>query len=238
MLEICKDRNISGVFLSTVVVPLWDWYTDDSASYSWNREKYDAFRNWLKAHPEIHTVVVAQYWNRIIERKIIDWDKNRKIVPEEQCIQRFEKFCSDMQKDGKQVIVLTQTPILVGFPNNDSLGQGLEYARWRLFRYGTTEPMHAADPTLLSQNMYNSSFRKVNTVLQSLCKKNFCKVLDLTIFDKGDIKLLSNDILNFKDRGHITPALAIEILGRSSDKFIQLLVQGRPEFNINITPDK
>ena len=76
--ELCKTQNINGVFLSSVVLPYHDYYQYGSPSYNWNEEKYNAFINWLKAHPEIHTIVICHHWESLLApRSVISWDMKK-----------------------------------------------------------------------------------------------------------------------------------------------------------------
>ena len=228
--ELSKALNINGVFFSSVIIPVYDQYIDASPSYTWSKEKYQAFIAWLKAHPEIHTVVIAQHWKaRIDAREIITWDKIRQYRTREACTDNLKQFCTDLQQAGKQVICISQTPILLGFENPQELDQCLEYARWRVFRYGTAMPLHEHDPIILTREMHADKYREEDHILLSLEKEGYCKVLDLreAMFEKGPMFLYSDNILNFRDNGHITPPRAINILTQKTDIFFELIKQQR-----------
>ena len=228
--ELCKAQNINGVFFSSVILPVCNQYIGISPSYTWSKEKHQAFITWLKAHPEIHTVVIAQHWEpRVNPGDIITWEKIRKYRTKEAGTENLKQFCADLQQAGKQVIVITHSPMLLGFENANDLGQGLEYARWRHFRYGTAMPMNDKDPIILTEEMYTKEHGETNKILHMLEKEGYCRVLDLhkAYFSKGPIFLYSGERLNFRDNGHITPAVGIEVMTQSSEVFVEMLKNGR-----------
>lgn len=224
--ELCKTQNINGVFLSSVVLPYHDYYQYGSPSYNWNEEKYNAFVNWLKAHPEIHTIVICHHWeSSLAPRSVISWDMKKHKRTRQHNIEQLKQFFTDLKQIGKQVVVITHAPVLLGFENAKDLDQGLEYARWRYFRYGTAMPMHDKDPIILTQEMYTKALNEENNVLYMLENEGYCRVLDLSAayFSKGPILLYSDGRLNFRDRGHITPPFSIEVLAQSSHTFLEML---------------
>ena len=119
--------------------------------------------------------------------------------------------------------------MLLGFENANDLGQGLEYARWRHFRYGTAMPMNDKDPIILTEEMYEKEHGETKEILHMLEKEGYCRVLDLhkAYFSKGPIFLYSGERLNFRDNGHITPAVGIEVMTQSSEVFVEMLKNGR-----------
>jgi len=224
--ELCKTKNINGVFLSSVVLPYHDLYHYGSPSYCWDSEKYYAFLNWLKEHPEIHTIVIGHHWeSALAPRSVIAWDMKKYKRTRQQNIEHLKHFFADLKQIGKQVIVLTHAPVLLGFENAKDLDQGLEYARWRHFRYGTAMPMHDKDPIILTQEMHTKEYQDATNALYMLENEGYCRVLDLNeiYFSKGPILLYSGERLNFRDRGHITPPFSVEVLAQISDTFLELL---------------
>lgn len=230
--ELSKTNHLNGVFFSSVIIPVHNQYIDASPSYTWSKEKYHAFISWLKAHPEIHTVVIAQHWKaRIDARDVISWEKIRQYRTKEECTGNLKQFCSDLQQAGKQVICISQTPILLGFEDPQKLGQCLEYARWRQFRYGTALPLYEHDPVILTREMHAKKYQEEDHILLTLEKEGYCKVLDLreAMFGNGSMHLYSNNRLNFRDNGHITPPQAVDILTQQTTRFVELIKQQRQQ---------
>lgn len=223
--EMSKDNALSGFFLSSIVVPFWNQYWYGSASYSWSKDKAYSFLSWLKAHTEIHTIVVAQNWARIKIANICDWDK--KVTPQtpNDYILSLKEFCSQINAIGKQVILLGQAPIFYGFKNDMEMGSGTEYARWRLRFHGSLIPTSENDPMVLTEAMHQTHNQMYTDMLKTLEREGYCKVLFLekALFNQGSFYLFEDGVLNLRDRAHITPPAAIKIINLISQDFIHLL---------------
>lgn len=112
-----KSRGWSGVFLSSYIVPFWGAeYAHSSLTHlRYTKEHAQALLRWLKAHPELHYVLIAQRWDyRMFAHHT--WDSEEMIQGADAIEQAREAelraMCRMLKEAGKEVIIFTDTPTI------------------------------------------------------------------------------------------------------------------------------
>lgn len=111
-----RDTPISGLFATCVFVPFYDRQISRFPEYSSTKERSDALLTWLKAHPELKTIVIAQRWSIRFDDNgrdfVSTWDK-RQLPKGDTYLNNLESlaaYCQQLKGIGKNVILLTETP--------------------------------------------------------------------------------------------------------------------------------
>ena len=111
--ELCKEMNVPGVFLSVTAMPFWDWAYPSKSNYFFNESKAQAMLEWLKAHPCITHVIIAQHWRlRLNTDEFIHWDMRRERNSQELLTSALREFLTRVKALGKHVILLGPCPEL------------------------------------------------------------------------------------------------------------------------------
>lgn len=231
--EICKKKSISGIHLTTIIYPMWnyrEWQTD---SYCWTEEKADAFIEWLSRQPDIHTVVVSYLWKNVGDSQQIEyvnWNgqtvkKGRKEV----MLGAAKEFCNRVKKVGKHVLILTPTPVFMEFKEKYQLGKGEDYVQWRRQRGKEIDPQREEDPFVVSKREYMEFNKEEFAILNQLEREGYCDLLHIEqgIFQNGNFPGLYDGTLFCMDRAHITPPASIYIMQEVADEFETLILKNK-----------
>lgn len=226
--EVCKERKISGVHLTSIVFPLWDVHSELSESYNWTEEKAEAFIKWLRHQTELHTVVVSYLWKSKSFPAVstyLTWDGHRKHRTFQALFDAAKKFCECVKAAGKQVVFVTPTPVFMEFEDAWQVGNGEDYVRWRQLRGKNIDPRKEEDPFVISKNEYMRFNDDVFLMLNRLEEEGCCQLLHIedAIFRDGNFAGLMGGILFCRDRTHITPPASIYIMQGVADRFEELM---------------
>lgn len=220
---VSRELGISGVFLGSIIEPFRDRECPRQFnSYFYNREKAAAFLHWLKSHPEIGTVVVAQLWDKLSQRDI-NWD----LLPVPPNIESngpaLRGFCEDLRAIGKKVVIWGPLPFFEG-------SNMVTYARW-LHRHGY--PLRAQHPDFIcTRSAYEAKFGKVNALLNALEKDGLCRVLhpaeDVLFRREGEsgeeiCRAVEDGQIAFKDKDHISVSTSLRVAERLKEQLRELL---------------
>lgn len=228
--EVCLNKEIRGVQLNTIVFSFENRYIklESIEGYDWTAEKADAFYNWLESHPEIHTVVISQLWDKLFAGTRINWNIQVIETTFEDNRKMLEKFCSRIKQMGKNVVLVMPSPYF--HLNKDIHGSGVTYARWLEKRKnGELDESDASSPFVLTRDAYYSYYKDVIELFNLLEKEGFCDVLHLEeqIFANGNYLGIKNGVLYCRDATHITPPAAIDLMEGLADEFAALIRKGR-----------
>lgn len=214
--------SISGVHLTSIVIPKWDTYVDmQLRGYNWDENKALAFLEWLRHQTSVHTVVVSQLWSRLLQTTKKNWNTMDVAVTFEDNVAMLRKFCEEVKKTGKQVVLVMPSPRLFKF-SKDVHGSGLEYLMWLHKREKTNE---VGSCFTMTKAEYMAHYSDVITVFEKWEKEGFCKLLHIEkgIFRNGDFSGYRDGVLRVRDETHITPPEAIEILQTVADDFVHIM---------------
>lgn len=219
--------SVSGVHLTSVVIPLWDSDVDMGGNYTWNKSKALALLSWLRQQPDIHTVFVSQLWTRLQMKTQKKWNAESVSVTFEDNVRMLRIFCEEVKKTGKQVVLVTPSPRLFNF-SSDIHGDGLEYLTW-LYRRDKLKNESLPTTLVMKQEEYYTKYTDVLALFEQWEKDGFCKVLHIEkgIFRHGDFLGYREGVLRVRDSTHITPPESVEILNAVSDDFYHIIQEGR-----------
>lgn len=100
-----RREGWSGVFLSSIIVPLHGWHIifggDDPSSYYYNGAKEKALMSWLARQPQITHVVIAQRW-------LVRYGSSKKDTVK--MAQDLRDYISQIKQLGKQVVLIGPSP--------------------------------------------------------------------------------------------------------------------------------
>ena len=217
--------SIPGVHLTSIVIPKWDTYVDNGWGYTWNESKALAFLEWLGHQTSVHTVIVSQLWTRIQQKTQKNWKTMEVKVTFEDNVAMLRKFCEEVKKTGKQVVLVMPSPLLFKF-SKDVHGTGMEYLMWLHKRNKINEVMPCFTMTRVE---YMERYSDVIDVFEKWEKEGFCKVLHIEkgIFRNGDFTGYRDGVLRARDATHVTPPEAMEILQTVADDFVLIMQDGR-----------
>lgn len=218
-----QAMDISGVFLASIIVPFRDReYPRRYTGYFYNREKAAAFLHWLKCHPEIETVVVAQSWDKM-NQLTMDWDLNPVAPGIESNGPALRAFCEDLRTIGKKVVIWGPLPVFES-------AKMVTYARW-LKRHGYE--LRSRHPEFIcTRAAYDAEFGKMNALLDELERDGLCRVLhpaEECLFrrdgENGEecCRALDDGQINFKDRNHISVGTSLRIIHMMRGQLQELL---------------
>ncbi len=94
-----KDEQISGVYLVSYIYPFHGWEEDKKPNYRTMPEREKALMHWLRSHPSITHVIVAQKWHARFDP-----------VSQQQHEKDLRIFLQELRRAGKKVVLFAPTP--------------------------------------------------------------------------------------------------------------------------------
>lgn len=219
--ELCKELNKPGVFLSSTVMPFWDWAYPSKSNYFFNREKAEAILDWLKAHPCLTHVIIAQHWRlRLEEDKYIHWDMRHEKNTSELLTSALREFLQRLNAIGKHVILLGPGPEL----HVDSPTRHIRIATRTGQNPINLEPVSCSRTFALELN--KEALKLVNTMQN----ENLCSVIDAISFIPESTPFCSyqNGRFLMRDDDHFTGDGSIYLFKQLRQQLETLLVQPAP----------
>ncbi len=114
--KLSEQAGIRGIFLNNSVCPYWNLNQPKSRTENcgWNEAIAHALLGYLKQHPEIRYVLIAQSWKtRMVQPKGQDW-QGKPLTTEEERLAVTEtglgELCDRLKAQGCEVILLGDTP--------------------------------------------------------------------------------------------------------------------------------
>lgn len=218
---------VSGIHLDSVVISFWDVFVYLDPGYCWNEEKAVSFLNWLKEQRDVHTVVISQIWSRLTKGFEKNWKKRPINASFYDSVYRLRKFCEEVKKVNKRVVLVMPSPRLFDF-DKQLHGTGLEYLTWLNERdcLQNGELPHAF---VMTEARYREFYSDVLELFELWEKEGFCDVLHIEkgIFRHGDFLGVRDGVLRVRDGTHITPPESIEILQEVAEDFVKIIDKGR-----------
>lgn len=190
-----------GVLLNSYVVPFWnaDYRKEGLPSAPgnfFNKNKAVHIISWLRAHPELKYVMIAQYWRyRFVPH--VSWQgKNIEQNIIEERLNELRSFCEQVKLAGKEIIIFTDTP---------------EISETTPCRVARGYAMYSMLPQLpqgmyYNQEEYSKTDGYFNSMLDSLQEEGFCTVIhrEDAFFENATCSALRNGKSIFRDSHHLT----------------------------------
>lgn len=210
-----------GIFLNSYVVPFWgaEFYTSPSIAPGnfFNEQKATRIISWLKQHPSIKTVFIAQYWDCRQEAHST-WSgqkitKNIFQVRSEQ----LRQFCQQVKGCGKKVVLLTDAPKI---PSNSPRRVISSHLMWQQKTPIPSELCcHRCD--------YDDSNGVFNKEMDQIAQEGLCHVLhrEHAFFRCDTFVAYNGTHLTHRDSHHLYPFGCAFSLSNSIEEIRKLLVE-------------
>lgn len=188
-----------GVYLDSYVVPFWNAeYPMDfqNIGVHFYKEKAMKIMEWLKIHPELHTVFIVQYWsNRFYSHHTWDGELVTGDMVQVRAAELCE-FCKKLIDIGKQVVLLTDNPTIPAKSPARVLRSYRMYPLWK--KYPTD-----FECNIETYEKHNAAF---NHELDNMEKAGLCIVLhrEDSFFEKGIYRAYDGQYLKHRDKDHLT----------------------------------
>ncbi len=134
----CEKAGIRGLFLNNSVLPYWNLIQNRTAHdpATWNKEVATAMLDFLRQHPEIRYVLIAQRWEfRLCSLAGADWRTGESFDNEwgrtAITIPGLGEFCDQVRALGKEVVLLGDNP---SFPAPFPLDEWQRYQKCELLQ--------------------------------------------------------------------------------------------------------
>ena len=230
--ELCHMKGLSGVCLSTIVIPLLDRYFSlpgDSSHYRWDEEKAESLFYWLEKQESVHTVVISQLWSaRLFPNTYTNWKGESRFQQFEESARQLEAFCSRLRGMGKHVVLMMPSPCLLNL-NPDLHGTAEQYLTWRVLRGKDLSLVSPQHPLVLLEKDYHIYYRKVIDLFNMWERQGVCSVLHVekVVFENGKFEGYRNKVMRCRDKTHITPPVSVEVIQKLTDEFEAAIQKGR-----------
>lgn len=230
MNELCHNVEVSGLHLSSTVVPFMNRYVEVGAiNYKWDSQKFEALSKWMKHHESIHTVVISQLWrNHLFAGKKKDWQGKNIDTSFEENAEMLRDFCCNMKALGKQVVLVAPSPL---FPNlnKELCGTAKEYIKWMNHRNKSFDDKDDKHPLVMTKTFYDNYYKDVINLFATWEEQGFCSVLHVekVLFKDERFIGLQGDVMRCRDATHITPPASIEIMRSLADEFTGIISRNR-----------
>lgn len=194
---VLKQENIAGLYLASYIYPMHGWQEDCRPNYSAASPREVALLDWLRAHPEITHVIIAQRW----------W--YRFTSDQEQTISALRLFLQELNDIGKRVVILGPTP---EFGDHGSM---LHYDK-----IYTLKGMNAAaddDPAAVcTREMYMTFHARALEILRSMQASGLCDIIfPLDALAPGEsFRSAEERVIFMNDNNHMNPGLAVWLMER------------------------
>ncbi len=203
--ETCKNMGISGVCVTTYVLPYWDRELppfEFNKTYFYSRAKAEALLSWLRQHPEIKNVIFSNNFSDQLGIVWSDWDMKRVERSDENYAAALRVFVSKLKALGKNVIFLApvlhvRQPDVARFVRSKKVGK----------------PVGDMKSITCSREEYMQQHGKVLSIMDALETEGLCKVwrvLDYIPEDKPFCAYEGGELL-YIDEDHMSAAGAIRL---------------------------
>lgn len=220
--SLCKKAEISGVLLTSVILPLWDRSMKIPVrGYYSNRDKVYSLLDWLKEQRELRTVIIGASWS-ILDAHCTNWDGLIEQKSFARNVELLAEFCKELKSLDKQVILISPSPHMLNYKINVS---GLTYLRY-MNRMGMhLNPENTEHPMVLTENAYLTYNQKYMRALQHIEQLGLCQILHVEkgIFSNGSFLGILDGTLRVRDATHITPPASIDIMNAIKTDFFNLV---------------
>lgn len=223
-----KQAGWSGVFAQTYVMP-FNQCAAKSAAMTWTRDKQAAILHYLHMHPELRTVVLAQFWSARMGMNYNDWTGalvDIKKTPEKD-YEKTRDFVLELRKIGKNVIILTDVPFFSPKHSSTGCAEGVQFYDISSYVRKNTLLHRPLDETrlLVSLREYQDDNRIASHVLDKICNDKLATVIHLENFIMNNelFHACRNGKLLYNDAHHLSPDGAAIIMNDIKEVFSQAL---------------
>lgn len=194
----------------------------NSRLYPDNSQWIEQILEWLKKHPELHTVILvnrwavrSQGWANESGRKVVYTRLDGQGASSEDIFELgITQICAELKKMGKQVIIITSVP-----------EQGMDVPE-KLQRFGIFGLL--ATSRGISEAEYDERQHEANIVFKKLQDNNLAQIIWVkqVFFPNGQILplLLPGQISMYRDDDHLSPSGAKYLINKIQGTLQQLIL--------------
>lgn len=223
-----KQAGWSGVFAQAYVMP-FNQCAASSAGITWTQNKQADILHYLHMHPELRTVVLAQFWSARMGVNYKDWNGvliDIKKTPEKD-YEKTRDFVLELRKIGKNVIILTDVPFFSTKHSDTGCVEGVQlydvasYIRKNVLLHRPIDEKHL----LVSLREYQDDNRIASHVLDRICNDKLATVIHLEnfIMNNNLFHACRNGRLLYNDAHHLSPDGAAILMNDIKEVFSQAL---------------
>lgn len=229
-----KQMGWSGVYAQTYIMPFTQ-YQGSAANQSWTKKRFLALKSYLRAHPELHTVVLVQFWSARMKKPYFSWD-GESINPSrtpEKIFENARDFVLHMKEINKNVIILTDVPAFKNIPIKKQWKTSYDYLDVAAYARQSTINDGKPDLSLMSVTLeeYDNDNLLANQFLDAINDAKIAQVIHIekVLYKNNIFTIMKNGKLLYKDIHHLSPYGAIEVVKGIREEFSQkLLEEGAP----------
>lgn len=191
-----RDEAISGVYLSAYICPFHGWVEDKKAVLSSGTPPWEsALRDWLRLHPEITHVIIAQRWHLRLQSA----DSSH--------VQDLRLFLTALRELNKQVILIGPTP---EFPPQAAF---LHFDKILKLR-GISGAAADAAAAVCTREAYLERNKVALAVLDAMQQEGLGTVVHpLDTLPPGDVfRSVRGGVLQMFDGHHMSPPLSTQLM--------------------------
>lgn len=193
-----KIHQWSGIYLNSYIYPFWKsaYIELNVPDHEHTREKEENLINWLKEQPSIQFVILSNFWSiRYVPHKLLDGTVITESETTSARTEQLRNFCIEMNKIGKNVIILADTPSI-------KEKNPLKIRRKKIL-YNDSLPIDYSR-TECTLEQYIEENKKTFETFDKLEQENLCTILrpHTSLFDNGVFSALDSPILG--DTNHLT----------------------------------
>lgn len=196
--EICKDNDISGIALNSLLLPFYNRrYVVSDPGFCLNKEKYDAFFFWLSKHPELKTVILAFSYAWADTYLEEDWSGKHIGINSEGNIKSIRPFLQQLKDMNREVIVYAPLP---RFKENNmfKIARYLRHIHW-------AENM-LKDEYSCTQEEFEKRWGAMIKIVKDMEREGLCHIVNpspILLKDDTYYAIFQNEIIFF-DSNHIS----------------------------------
>ena len=204
----CADIGVSGVLYNSFFAPFRNRNVGTSdMAYSLNKDKYQAFINWIKTKKQIKTIVVIFSWERVIKKSdmLTDWSGNATDCSIDAHMESLSMFLHEIKQIGKKVVIFTPYP---RFSTNKMITYARMRARFKLQNHN----YHSDYIVSLDEN--EKKWAQVKKILKEFEKNGLCSLIDTSpyFFKDNECYAIKDNQIIFFDGSHISPDISVELI--------------------------
>lgn len=214
--EFLQQNKTKGVLLCSYVCP-FDNSTRIGAQWGrWDREKNEAFFEWISQHPEIKTIYLNQSWIYQKRNMPLDWKLElcKPITTSEYIYNKFGSFARRIRSMGKKVYVFTPAPSIPYY--TDFFYEELDRARLSGNMESVSIPHVKLEDYLASAGLITVALNKLEEegVISLLHAEN-------TLFENGVFIPFDEKVDYMNDESHLSPSGAQKALRGCKDRLLE-----------------
>ena len=191
-----QKERLAGLYLSAYICPFHGWVEDKKMFFNAEAQPWEAaLLHWLKKHPEITHIIIAQRWHLRLD------------APDSTHVQDLRAFLTALHEMKKNVILIGPTP---EFPPQAAF---LHFDKILNLRGLSSEAVDAA-AAVCTKEIYGEKNKIALPILLRLQEEGLCKLIEpLSVLAPGEVfRSVQGGKLQMFDGHHMCPEQSIRLM--------------------------